>query len=207
MENRIFTSKPKNIIFTIIAALTTLAHFSQFSEVFMWRGFSVFSARCFVEMLPFALILIYMLCIKREYAAKRFIFPIAFAILSLYSIYSIRLCFDSYTFTSLNGMTLLFWSLNIRLTMVLGSVFCFIGSLNGFRKVRLLRCGVILCAAITFILGAFYHEITFWIVQDAYYGPSVYFDELSKGITTLLFYISIFILTLYKKDKITTDGQ
>ena len=206
MDNYIFTSKPKNIIFTIIAAIGTLVHLSLFCKVFMWRGFSVFAARSFVEMLPFVLILIYMLRIKREYAAKRFIFPIAFAILLVYSVYSIRLCFDSYTFTSLNGLTRLFWSSSIRLIMILGSIFCFIGSLNGFSNVGLLRCGVILYAATTLILGAFYRELTFWIGTNTYYAPSVYFGELSKGIATLIFYISIFILTLNKKEK-TKDGQ
>lgn len=141
-----------------------------------------------------------MVTLKKEYKSKELIFPIAFAILVLCTIVSTRNCFDEYTFTSINGLIRLFINLSIKIIMIMGYVFCFVGTLSNFKRTVFLRVGLLICAIIIFVQGLFYHCLIDWI-GNAYYSIVYYLSEAARANVLLLFYISVFILTLTKKSE------
>lgn len=199
MISYIFKSKPKNIAVTILAAVFALIQFKNLSNYWaMSAGFEYIVPQ-FISLLPCVLIFIYMITLNKEYKFKNLLFPIAFAILAALSALSVKNCFNEYTFAYISDLMLSFLNLIIRLLLILGSILGVIGSLSNFKKVKLLQWGLIINILTTFILGAFYHKLTFYIGAE-WLSPSAYFGELLTGIIPLLFYISILLLTLNKHE-------
>ena len=163
----------------------------------------------FISLLPPLLVLIYMLTLKREYKIKKWIFPSAFAILALNTIFSICDSFYSYTYSSIDVVSFIienFIILLIDMVILAGYVFAFLGSLNNFKRVVLLRTGMILCAIFVFVfflLKGIYMAIIANIQNSffAWISEITFYIGLFEQIMILLFYTSIFLLTLSKKSE------
>lgn len=198
MISYIFKSKPKNIIVAIFAAVYTLIQLKELHIYWILYPDLKFIALKFISLLPYLLIFIYMITLKREYKIKQFLFPISFAIFALTAIFSITNCFDEYTFTSINGLIRLFISLIIKIVLITGYAFCFVGTLSNFKRIFFLRLGLPICIITIFIQGIYYRYLIDWI-GNTFFSTISYLNESFRASILLLFYISIFILTLTKK--------
>ena len=185
---------------TIFAAIYTLIQLKEFCSYLIWCTDLKFLALKFIGLLPYLLIFLYMITLKREYKIKQLLFPIASAILALSAVFSIRDCFDEYTFLSVNGLVLLLVNLIIKFVLIAGYTFCFVGTLSNFKRIFFLRLGLPICIITIFIQGISYHYLIDWI-GNTLYSTISYLNESFRASILLLFYISIFILTLTKKSE------
>lgn len=197
MISYIFKSKVKNVFVLISAAIliyTNLKELHQYIIFDIWDS----NVLSFIGLIPYLFVFIYMLTLKRDYKFKKFLFPISFAIFTLTAIFSITNCFDIYTFTSINGLIRLFVNLIIKFVLITGYAFCFIGTLSNFKRIIFLRLGLPICIVTIFVQGIFYHYLIDWIGNEIF-STLDYLSESFRASILLLFYISIFILTLTKK--------
>lgn len=198
MISYIFKSRVKNVIVTILAAIYTFILLKDLQQYLIIYGDIKNITPQIIAILPYVLILIYMLTLKRNYRFKNWLFPVAFATLILDSIYSISYCFDQYTFKSLNGIIVCFIGLIIRLIMVLGSSFCFVGTLSNFKRPIFLRIGIPLYI-IAFVVLSTADYITNWVMANTFFSTLTYLTEDFRVAILLLLYAGIFALTLTKK--------
>lgn len=204
MISYIFKSKTKNILLAISSILLMFATLEELHAYFLMGAWEHIILKI-IAAIPYLLIFLYMVMLKKEYKIKQLLFPIAFGLLILLSVYSITECFDSYTFASINGLSRFFVNFNIRIVMILGYVFCFIGTLSNFKRVGFLRVGVPICTIAILILSAFNYSIPAWVDYSFYSYLHIlaidYLNNIYLGTITILFYTSIFVLTLTRKSQ------
>lgn len=199
MISYIFKSKIKNFLVTLILGIIICNNLNNLYQYVIVDALE-YVLFGFIDLLPYLLIFLYMVTIKREYKIKQFLFPISFAIFTLTAIFSITNCFDEYMFISLNGLIELFISLIIKSVLITGYAFCFIGTLSNFKRITFLRLGLTFCIITIFIQRISYHYLIDWI-GNTFYSTISYLSESFRASILLLFYISIFILTLTKKSE------
>jgi len=88
----------------------------------------------------------------------------------------------------------------IKFVLITGYAFCFAGTLSNFKRIFFLRIGLPICIITIFIQGISYHYLIDWI-GNTFYSTISYLNESFRASILLLFYISIFILTLTKKSE------
>lgn len=197
MISYIFKSKIKNILVAIFSIILLCINLKELYAYMMFGIWEHITSK-FISLIPYLFVFLYMVTLKRDYKFKQFLFPIAFAILTLFAVFSITNCFDEYTFSSINGLVRLFISLTIRTVMIVGYVFCFVGTLSNFKRLGFLRLGLPLCIITIAILGSSYYYLTNWIGNE-FLATVYYLTESFSASSLILFHISIFILTLTKK--------
>lgn len=198
MISYIFKSKPKNIlvaIFSLAFLCLNLKELCFYALINAWG----YMALKLIELIPYILIFVYMITLKRDYKFKQFLFPIAFSIGILLTVFSLKNCFNLYSLTSTFLLFDAYINFAIRIIMLVGYIFCFVGTISNFERVVFLRSGLIICAITTLILGSKYYTFNGFI--SAQLPTYSYLIQLLMEITILLFYISIFILTLTKKSE------
>lgn len=199
MISYIFKNKIKNILVTVFSALILCISLNELYEYIVYGTPNSVLLK-FIDTIPYILIFLYMITLKREYKIKQFLFPIAFATLTLTAVFSIINCFDEYTFSSLNGLFRLFINLIIKFVLIAGYSLSFVGSLSNFKRIILLRIGLLICIITIIIQGVSYNYLVEWI-GNTFYSYIYYIDEVCKAISLLLFYISVFVLSLTKKSE------
>ena len=199
MISYIFKNKVKNVFLSIFAAILICINLNELQQYIIFGLFDGIFLK-FVNMTPYLLIFVYMLTLKRDYKFKQFLFPISFAIFTLTAIFSITNCFDEYTFTSMNGLIRLFVNLIIKFVLIAGYAFCFVGTLSNFKRIIFLRLGLPICIITIFIQGVTYNHLVNWI-GNTFFSTLIYLNESFRASILLLFYISIFVLTLTKKSE------
>lgn len=197
MISYIFKSKIKNILVAIFSALVVCINLKEVRAYMIFASWGNMILK-FISLIPYVLIFLYMTTLKRDYKFKRFLFPISFAIFILTTIVSIPNCFDEYTFSSINGLVRLFVNLVIKFVLIVGYVLCFVGTMSNFKRTKFLRWGLLICIILIVIQGLTYHYLVDWI-GNAFYSILYSLSETSRATMMLLFYISVFALTLTKK--------
>ncbi|MBO4734451.1 MAG: hypothetical protein J5662_08245, partial [Clostridia bacterium] len=90
-----------------------------------------------------------------------------------------------------------------QLALIAGYILVFISSLNNFKRIMLLRVGTILCA-VFILFSALYDGLYLFSATNNFYellfSITFYKGLLETGLISLL-YVSIFLLTLGKKDE------
>ena len=199
MISYIFKSKIKNILVSIFSIIIICTKLDELHKYILLQAWDYIILK-FIGLVPFILIFLYMVTLKREYKIKQFLFPISFAIFTLTAIFSITNCFDEYTFTSMNGLIRLFVNLIIKFVLIAGYAFCFVGTLSNFKRIIFLRLGLPICIITIFIQGVTYNHLVNWI-GNMFFSTLYYLNESFRASILLLFYISIFVLTLTKKSE------
>lgn len=202
MISYIFKNKIKNIFVAITSVFflcISLKELRAYMIVGAWNDMTL----KLISFIPYLLVFLYMVNLKNDYKLKHLLFPIAFAISALSTIFSIRDCFYEYTFSSINGIIELLIGLSIRIVMIMGYVFCFIGTLSNFKKLIFLRLGLIFCIITNLALSFYYYHLNQWTenwIGNEFFSTNYYLSEILKS-SIILFYISIFVLTLTKKSE------
>lgn len=199
MISYIFKNKVKNVFLSIFAAILIYINLNELYQHVIFGAWSGVVLK-FISLIPYLFVFIYMLTLKRDYKFKQFLFPIAFAIWCVTAIFSIKNCFDVYAFSSLNGLARLFVNLIIKFVLIAGYTSCFVGTLSNFKRINLLRIGLPICIIIIFIQGVTYNHLVNWI-GNTFFSTLVYLNESFRASILLLFYISIFVLTLTQKSE------
>ncbi|MBE6769562.1 MAG: hypothetical protein E7548_02275 [Ruminococcaceae bacterium] len=199
MISYIFKSKIKNILVSIFSIIIICIKLDELHKYILLQAWDYIILK-FIGLVPFILIFLYMVTLKRDYKIKQFLFPISFAIFTLTTIFSITNCFDEYTFASINGLIRLFISLIIKIVLITGYTFCFVGTLSNFKRINFLRLGLPICIITIFIQRVSYNHLVNWI-GNMFFSTLYYLNESFRASILLLFYISIFILTLTKKSE------
>lgn len=199
MISYIFKNKVKNVFLSILAAVLICINLNELHQYIIFGLWDSIALK-FISLIPYLFVLLYMLTLKRDYKFKQFLFPISFAIFTLTAIFSITNCFDEYTFTSINGLIRLFVNLIIKFVLITGYAFCFVGTLSNFKRIVFLRLGLPICIITIFIQGVSYNHLVNWI-GNMFFSTLYYLNESFRASILLLFYISIFILTLTKKSE------
>lgn len=204
MISYIFKSKLKNAavsIFSFLYLIIQIEYFYLYEFVFGYWSTGIIR---FIVTLPPLFILTYMLTLKRKYRFKNLLFPAAFLILALNTLFSI--CQTVYSHSDITYLTVGFivektLKVFVNSVVIAGYAFAFFGSINNFKKVVLLRVGAILCAVFE-LLTILVEGMFFAGIRNDFYDMLAqinYYNGLRKTFIIMLFYVSIFILTLGKK--------
>lgn len=201
MLSYIFNNKVKNIFVIIFCLLCIFSNFDVFYEFSLYEKFP--PIMYFFSLAARLFVLIYMLTLKREYRVKCMLFPSSFAILFILVIFSIFDSFGVYAFSSLLRVEFLV-SVYLNLILSAAYILCFIGSLWNFKKVILLRIGLLICITVQLISPI----VSFFLAGGYEYLTSVpegitpiSYSSLAKQLVILLFNVSLFLLTLNKKSE------
>lgn len=222
MISYIFKNKYKNaavIFFAAVYFLIQIRDLRAYGIIYGYFDTSVvryavneilkYSARA----LPVLLILVYMLTLKREYRIKQWLFPAAFAVLLLTAVISAGIgvyqFYNMFSSGFFSRFTQIFTAVGANIIILAAYVLSFIGSLSNFKRVVLLRIGLmisVVSAAVFFALDlrSYYSAFSILSAQSAlidFLSVMGYSAELLRQIITLLFYGSMFILTLSKKSE------
>lgn len=206
MISYIFKSKLKNAVVSIFAfvyLIIQMEYLYLYACVYGYFGMGIIRL---IVTLPPLFILIYMLTLKRKYRFKNLFFPAAFLIFVLNTVFSI--CQTVYrnsdvTYLSVDLIAEIPLKVLVNSVVVAGYVLAFLGSINNFRRVVLLRVGAILCAAFEPLI-VLVEELFFPGVRNSFFNMLAqinYDNGLLKTFMIILFYISIFVLTLGKKSE------
>ena len=159
-----------------------------------------------IKLLPYLLILTYLLTLKYKYKFKNILFPLAFIIKAMDPVYSIISIIRAYDYKYSEQMILLL-SLVANIIVITGCVLCAIGSAFNFKQVLVFRVGIIIFIThiilvtplIDFIFaGGFEYFKTLpqeHILQNIIYTIKAALNSLLY----LMYYISFLLLTLNKK--------
>lgn len=193
--NRIFENKTKNIIVTALAALCTVSQIYEAAAYTASPDVSVFLK--ILQVLPYALVLIYMLTLKREYKIKGFLFPTAFLCSAAYTIYTViySVCNFSY---SLSAVIYALKLLTFDIVMAAAFILCAIGSADSFKRLILFKIGTLVLAITALVLpvvsfisvGGFAYIAA---VPDGY--SAIAYDVLINCVLSVLYYFGLFALT------------
>ncbi len=207
MNNNLFSSKPKNILAAVFAALYAICIFAtNISSAALSSG----TSRVFLSLLPPILVALRIVSNNYSFFFKKLLFPIAFGTgiyLNITSIIAAFLNIKMYASTFQNfslSLANVGWVFTIIIPtiMLAANILCFIGSLKDFKKQALLKIGCLI-QIITNII---------WVTGDTFRAvasaeqlaePAInYFNysALIKFVFILLFYFGIFLLTTNKKN-------
>lgn len=196
MISYIFKSKAKNILVAILSAVFICLECNELRKyvlVASWRGFALKT----VDLIPYLLIFLYMVTMKYEYKIKQWLFPIAFAVLALTTVFSIRDIFNSDTFNLTNHFIAGLIGYSRKLVIIVGYILAFLGSLSNFKRINFLRLGLCLQILAAIILAVSYYN-------HLYLSGNILFYNLNAKIEVIMptfIHISILILTFTKKSK------
>lgn len=191
MISYIFKNKFKNILVASFSVILILIGIGELKYAYVEDCFSLSA---------YILIFIYMITLKREYKLKKWLFPVAFALLTLTAFFQIRYSFDIYVFTVAGEWVRGLANFAIRALLFTGCAFCFIGTLSNFKRVKFLSLGLLICIITNFILGAFHNALT-GDIGNVFFATIYYLEEMPQAISLSLFYISLFLLTLTRKSE------
>lgn len=222
MISYIFKNRYKNaavIFFAAIYLLIQIRDLRAYGIIYGYFDTSVvryavneiltYSARA----LPMLLILLYMLTLKRKYRIKDWLFPAAFAVLLLTAV--ISTCIGFYQFYNMfssglfSGFTEIFTAVCANIIILSAYILSFIGSISNFKRVALLRIGLmisVISAAVFFALDLRSYYLAFLHLSSQntlleFLSAMNYSAELFKQFIVFLFYGSMFLLTLCKKSE------
>lgn len=209
MISYIFKSKIKNVLVSIFSILIICMNLNELHQ-YIILGLSDSIILKFISLIPYLFIFIYMLTMKRDYKFKQFLFPTAFAIFTLTSLFSITNCFDEYTFLSVSGLVRLLFNLIVKFVLIAGYSFCFVGTLSNFKRIIFLRLGLPICIVTILFQNASYfinlllsnraaNNLLSNLMGNEFFIYVSILRELPRIFILLLFYISLFILALTKK--------
>lgn len=220
MISYIFKNKYKNAAVIFFAAVYFLMQIRDLrAHVIDYYPFDPLVVRYVVNQilkysarsLPALLIIVYMLTLKRKYRIKEWLFPAAFAVMSLTGVVLTGIGFYQFynMFSSgfFSRFTEIFTAVGANIIILAAYVLSFIGSLSNFKRVVLLRIGLmilVVSAAVFFALDLRSYYLAALNLQITFLGllsGMYYYLELLRQIITLLFYGSMFILTLSKKSE------
>lgn len=210
MISYIFKSKFKNCIIITSTFIYLLLQLKELHRYLMFYPSFEYVAPELFSLMPSLLVFIYMINLKREYKFKNWLLPISFAIFTLTTIFSITNCFNEYTLLSLKGLVLIFVNLIIKLVMITGHAFCFVGTLSNFKRIIFLRLGLPICIITisvqkaTFLINFLLsnraaNNLLNNLMGNEFFTSVSILSEPPRICILLLFYISFFILTLTKK--------
>lgn len=212
MISYIFKNKAKNIlmiVFTVLHIICSNTFRELYYSIINSSAMSFFAILTFIA---FALILLYMFTLKMQYKFKEWLFPAAFAILTLLSVYELvaDIIHNLSTYDYFILIDLLSYS--SYLVSIVAYTFCFIGSIKNFKNVVFLKAG-----ALVKITGTVLTTSTAAIIEFVAVGGMEYFkniDEIYRvyvykamfenavvWIIILLFYVGLLLLTLNKKSE------
>ena len=179
MISYIFKNKIKNIFVTIVTTICILIQLNELHNYWiLYPDFKSIAIK-FIGLLPYLLIFIYMITLKRDYVLKKWLFPISFAIFSLLTVYAIIGCFKDYA-GSFEGFLTIFIAVNLDIVLLAAYILSLIGSISNFKKVTLLRVGIIICTVfflysrIWYYYGTYLHAYYLWI------SPTVILGEILR---------------------------
>lgn len=220
MISYIFKNRYKNAAVIFFAGIYLLIQLKDFyTRTFIYGYISKELLRyvintvfiCSARILPPLLIIIYMLTLKRKYKVKEWLFPAAFAVFSLsaailifagiYEFYKI------FSYKQFGGFIEIFTAVGANILIITAYILSFSGSLANFKRVVLLRIGLmisVVCTAVFCALDLKSYYMAFSHLSDQstfldFLSAMNYSAELFKQFITLLFYGSMFLLTLCKK--------
>ena len=204
--NSLFKDKKKNtlaICFTSVYALCLILTINFKKSLFLLNFAYALNSliRALIPLITPALVLVFLLTVKKEYAFKKYLFPIAFGLKLTVNVISLILGFSTlkYIFTNPISIAMYFCSTLIIVTYGL----MFVGTLFNFKYLKLLKIGAIAFVVLSLI---------FYVIEFISLGGMAYFQivpqnaspinfmVLIKLIAQSLFYIGIFILTLKNKN-------
>ncbi len=200
MISYIFKNKIKNIFVTIVTAICILIQLNELHSYSIFYPDLKSIAIKFISLFPYLLIFIYMITLKREYAIKKWLFPISFAIFSLLTVYAIIGCFKDYT-NSLEGLLTILVVVNLDIVLLASYILSLIGSISNFKRVNLLRIGITICIVFMLCSRIWYYYSTYLYAYYHWISPTIMLGEILRDLVSLLFYISILCLTLTKKSE------
>lgn len=198
MISYIFGNKIKNIFVTIVVAIYILIQLKELHSYGILYPDLKSIALKFISLLPFLLIFIYMITLKREYALKKWLFPISFAIYSLLTVYAIIGCFKDYA-GSFEGFLTIFIAVNLDIVLLAAYILSLIGSISNFKRINLLRIGIVICIVFLLCSRIWYYYSTYLHAYYLWISPTVILGEILRDLVSLMFYTSILSLTLTKK--------
>lgn len=198
MISYIFKSKFKNILVTVLSVILILIGINDIDTCMMFENLSD-AVKEFIRLIAYVLIFIYMITLKRKYKIKKWLFPIAFAVLGIATLFEIFECF-TYTFLYYIELYAIFLKAFVLLLMFVGCVFCFIGTLSNFNKLKFLRLGLLFCIISVFIVNICL-PFVFEISTNVLFSYLSFFENSIDSGLLLLFYISLFLLTLTRKSE------
>lgn len=205
MISYIFKNKTKNILAIVFTILYILSQ-NYIYQIYTYISRQEFPLRTVVGMLPYILILVYMFTLKREYKFKNWLCPLAFVVLTAFSVYSMigTLILNIEYFKALGLISILIFVPNIA--VIVAYVLGFFGTIKNFKNVIFLRVAMII-NMITLVIAqvvdlflaggfAYFESIPQEQLGNVYL---LMFKAIIKLLIMLLFYFGILNLTLNKK--------
>ena len=200
MISYIFKNKIKNIFVTIVTTICILIQLNELHNYWiLYPDFKSIAIK-FISLLPYLLVFIYMITLKREYALKKWLFPISFAIFSLLTVYAIIGCFKNHT-NSLEGLLTILVVVNLDIVLLASHILSLVGSISNFKRINLLRIGIVICIVFLLCSRVWYYYSTYLHAYYLWISPTIILGEILRDLVFLSFYISIFILLLTKKSE------
>ncbi len=132
---------------------------------------------------------------------KPWLFPIGFAILSVFQLLS-AVVTVYHTFSLLLVIPRLLVTVLLTLVYFAGDLLCFAGSLCNFKRIQFMKIGALLCVAVLVLM---------YVLEFISVGGFEYFNRVpddiivfiiisfSRYITVILFYVGMFLLSTNKK--------
>ncbi len=202
--NGIFKDKKRNLIAACFTALYTIKCILDVEfKVSYFQNFRYAISFLFVYLAPIitpALVLVFLLTLKKEYRLKRWLLPIAFGVKAVSAL--ISLCFSFSTIGLVVSMPKYTLILLCSCLIFFAFVFMFIGTFNS-KYINFLKYGALSCAVLYFVtlIIDFINVGGFEYLQSVPNGYSaINFSALISSLAIILFYIGIFILATNKKN-------
>lgn len=204
MISYIFQNKTKNILAIVFTALCAISPLVYFIKVLPY--FPLTFVYHLIKLLPYLLILTYLLTLKYKYKFKNILFPMAFIIKAMDPIYSIISIIRVYGYENSEQMALIL-SFVANIIIITGCVLCAIGSAFNFRWITIFKAGIIiLIAHIVLVMPIidfiFVGGFEYFKILPQEYIPQVIVSTLKTMLNNLpyiMYYISFLLLTLNKK--------
>lgn len=212
MISYIFKNKTKNILMIIFAVFSILCS-DLLREIYISITIGVLPSGCIVfQTLPYVLILLYLLTLRREYRFKTWLFPCAFAIWISY--YAYQLFVDVFYISSDYGyfiVTDIISYISFAFAIV-ASVFCFLGCIYNFKNVKFLKIGAIIKISANILITVWAVIIDYYMLDGKRYFENIFFEYLDQLynsmfstfinlLSPILFFVGILLLTLNKKSE------
>ncbi len=212
MIRYIFKDKRKNILMIVLAILNVI--FSNFfTEIYSCITVGVLPAGYEIfPIIPYVLILIYLLTLKNKYKFKTWLFPAAFAFWAGYNGYS--LVNDIFLTLSIYEHFVFIEILSYisYLLAIVAYVFCIFGSIYNFKNVKLLKIGAIIKIAGYVIITIITSTIEYIALGGKEYFeniPKEYLNQVYSSmcyaviewLVSTMFFVGILLLTLNKKSE------
>ena len=200
MVSYIFANKTKNIIVMIFASLLLL---NNLYDIVSYIGeSSAFPFYKTLAFLPFVLLFVYLLTLKKQYKFKNYLLPVAFAYRIIKSSYIVFINLREWFYSRLT-FEYVISIVSLDIIILAGFILCLLGALQNFKKPQFFKFGMLIIAItelfvplVSFILvGGFEYLAS---VPDGYQAIS--YPVLIECFVFALYYFSLFSLTLNKNE-------